>query len=106
MSGGSIGTDGPARVWVYRSWVLGELERHGIAPRPHTDPQRVAELLKELYTFRIRDLKIVRQALERHLGPQPLEAYRRQVLALKAEYPLLKVPVHLWTEEAGDGEAE
>lgn len=90
------------RRWTYRPEVLAELERFGIAPKPHTDPARVAELLKAIYTFEIRELKFRRREAERVLGPQPIGEYRRQVEALKGRYPLLALPARMWVLPEGD----
>lgn len=79
--------------------MLAELERFGLRPRPRTDPERVRDLLKTLYTHEIRLAKLRRRELERVLGPQPLDDYRREVHELKARYPLLALPLELWTGE-------
>jgi hypothetical protein len=79
--------------------VLAELARFGLRPRPTTDPERVRDFLKVLYTHEIRLLKRRRREAERVLGPQPLEDYRRQVLALKGHYPLLGLPLALWVRD-------
>lgn len=79
--------------------MLAELERFGLRPRPTTDPEPVRDLLKTLYTHEIRLAKLRRRELERVLGPQPLEDYRREVHELKARYPLLGLPLELWAEE-------
>jgi hypothetical protein len=86
----------PGRRW--RPGVLAELERFGLRPRPTSDPERVRDFLKVLYTHEIRLAKIARREAERVLGPQPLEDYRRRVLALKARYPLLGLPLAQWAE--------
>lgn len=83
----------------YRPVVLEELLLWGIAPDPTTEPARVYELLKAIYTFEIRELKARRREAERVLGPQPLEEYRRGLHALKERYPLLTLPSRLWIEE-------
>lgn len=80
----------------YHAGILAALERFGLRPRPDSDPLAVYELLKAIYTFEIRELKHRRRELERHLGPQPLDDYRRGVLALKEKYSVLKVPPQHW----------
>lgn len=82
----------------YHPGILAELERFGMRPRPTTEPTTVYDLLKSLYTFEVREMKLRRRELERVLGPQPLEAYRRDLEALKEKYPALKVPPHHWVE--------
>jgi hypothetical protein len=83
----------------WRPGVLAELARFGLRPRPHTDPERVRDFLEVLYTHEIRLLKLRRREAERALGPQPLEDYRRQVLALKGRYPLLGLPLGHWVRD-------
>jgi hypothetical protein len=83
--------------------VLAELARFGLRPRPGSDPERVRDFLKVLYTHEIRLAKIARREAERALGPQPLEDYRRRVLALKARYPLLGLPLGQWVESGSGG---
>ncbi len=86
---------GPHR---YREAVLQALLRHGLAPRPSTDPAKVRDLLSALYVFEIRELRTRRHELERALGPQPLDDYSRQVDALKQRYALLNLPLPHWVE--------
>lgn len=85
----------------YHPHVLAALERHGLRPGPHTDPHAVYDLLKAIYTFEIRGLKARRREAEAVLGPQPLDAYRRQLQRLKERYPVLSIPAHHWVERGG-----
>jgi len=98
----------------YRPEILAALERHGLRPTPETDPHAVYDLLKAIYTFEIRGMKARRKEAEAVLGPQPLDAYRRQLQRLKARYPVLQIPAHHWVDpsrrpqagspgQAGDG---
>lgn len=82
----------------YRPEVLEELLRHGLVPRPDTPPERVYDLLKSIYTFEIREAKLRHRELERVLGPQPLDALRAAVRALRDRYPVLRLPAHHWVE--------
>ncbi len=82
----------------YCQGVLEALLRHGLAPRPDTDPAKVRELLSALYVFEIRELRARRRELERALGPQPLDEYARQVEALRGRYRLLELPLPHWVE--------
>jgi hypothetical protein len=88
-------------TYRYHPGVLAALDRHGLRPRPDSEPGRVYDLLKAIYSFEIRELKHRRHELERHLGPQPLDDYRRGVLALKAKYEVLGLPAHNWAEPLG-----
>ncbi len=87
----------------WRPGVLAELARFGLRPRPHSDPEPVRDFLKVLYTHEIRLLKLRRREAERVLGPQPLEDYRRRVLALKGRYALLGLPLGQWVEDERRG---
>ena len=87
-----------AMKYLYHPGILEQLRHHGIAPRRETPPEKTYELLKSIYCFRIRELKFRRRELERVLGPQPLDIYRKQLLELRDEYPLLKVPSHHWIQ--------
>lgn len=92
---------GKATTRRYRPEVLEELEKFGLRPTPETDPRKVYEYLKALYTFEIREMKAKRKELERVLGPQPLDDYRRQLHELKAKYPLLEMPGLYWVDRSG-----
>lgn len=92
---GSTGAGGPCR---YRDSVLRELERFGLRPRPTTPPARLRELLNDLYTLEIRELKLRHRELEAFFGPQPLADYSEKVRALKTRYALLSLPLEVWTE--------
>jgi hypothetical protein len=82
----------------YRPFVLAELARWGIVPRPGTPPATAYHLLKMIYAFEIREMKFRRRELERTLGPQPLDDYRRGLERLKAKYRVLKLASHEWVE--------
>ena len=87
-----------APPYRYHPHIFAALERHGLRPTPHTDPNAVYDLLKSIYTFEIRGMKARRREAEALLGPQPLDAYRRQLQRLKARYPVLAIPAHHWVE--------
>lgn len=89
-------------TYRYHPHVLAALEEHGIRPTPTTEPAKVYELLKSIYTFEIREMKARRREAERVLGPQPLDAYRRQLHRLKQRYPVLEIPAHHWVEGKGE----
>ena len=89
----------------YRPAVLDALRRFGIVPSGETEPERLRELLNDLYVFQIRDLKLRHKEKERILGPQPMADYRHQLLRLKARYSLLTVPPHHWLETSQNSKA-
>jgi hypothetical protein len=76
----------------YREEVLTELARHGVAPRPETDPELVHDFINGLYLFEIRSLKsrLVAGLLRRN-------EYAGHVAELRKRYPILSVPVVFWT---------
>jgi hypothetical protein len=79
----------------YRPVVLEELAAHGLQPTPATPPQLVRDYLSDLYRYEIRRL---RARLLR--GDIPKADYNNHVIALRKQYPLLSVPLALWTEPA------
>lgn len=85
-------------TYRFRSFVLAELARWGIVPKPTTPPATAYFLLKAIYTFEIREMKFRRREVERALGPQPLDAYRRGLERLKSKYRVLKLASHDWVE--------
>jgi len=90
----------------YRPEVLELLERHGLRPRPESDPAAVYDLLKSLYAFEVRRLRLGHQEKERVLGPQPIEDLRRGLAELLDRYPVLRLPSHHWVERRGAAPAE
>ena len=82
---------------VYTPEVLAELLRHGVAPRPTTDPQRVRDFLSALYRYEIRALK--GRLLRREF---PQSEYADRVRSLRRQYVLLSIPLETWTRPAGD----
>lgn len=71
-------------MFIYRPDVLRELERHGVRPTPHTDPERVRAYVRELYKFEIKRLRDRARRLE-----FPRSEYAGKVDALRREYPVL-----------------
>lgn len=71
-------------MYTYRPEVLQELERHGVRPTSHTDPERVRAYVRELYKYEIRRLRdrARRQEFAR-------SEYAAKVDALRREYPVL-----------------
>ena len=86
----------PPHRYRYQPHVLAALEHHGLRPRPRDDPCDVYELLKSIYTFEVRGLRARHKEKERLLGPQPVDDLRRELLRLKARYPVLHVPPRHW----------
>ena len=79
-------------AYVYTPEVLEELAVHGLQPRADTSPKRLRDALRDLYKYEIKVLK--RRLLA---GDFPRHQYSARVIALRRRYPLLSVPVELWT---------
>jgi hypothetical protein len=69
---------------VYRSDVLAHLERHGVRPTAHTDPDLVRAFVRDLYRYEIRRL---RGRYLRHEFPK--SEYHTKVDSLRRQYPVL-----------------
>ncbi len=68
----------------YRADVLRELARHGVIPKPHSSPEFVRGVVRELYKYELRVLR------ERYVKREfPKAEYFTRVEALKNQYPVL-----------------
>ena len=76
-----------------RPRVLEDLRAHGIEPDPDAAPAALRERLNEAYLEEVRRLK-QRQVS----GEIPLREYARHVNALREAFPLLGLPLDLWSE--------
>ena len=79
----------------YRTDVLEELSRHGVAPTRVTPPDLVREFVNDLYLYEIRALRSRFRA-----GEIPKSEYAGQVEALRKRYPVLSLPLRYWTASA------
>ncbi len=81
------------QAYRYRPRVLDELAQHGLRPLPTTSPERLRGAVRDLYLYEIRRLRgeLLRGRIVR-------KHYADHVVALRRKYPLLSVPVELWTE--------
>ena len=79
-------------AYAYTREVLEELAAHGLAPGADTSPKFLRDALRDLYKYEIKVLK--RRLLT---GEFPKQEYASRVVALRRNYPLLSVPVELWT---------
>lgn len=73
--------------------VLEDLALHGIRPAPGDAPEALRERLNDAYLEDVRRLK--RRQVQ---GEIPLREYSGHVQALKESYPLLGLPLALWTD--------
>lgn len=80
-------------AFQYRSDVLAQLLQHGIRPTADTPPERVHELVNDLYRYELRRL---RRALV--TGAIPKIGYYDRVVELRRKYPLVSIKPHLWVE--------
>jgi hypothetical protein len=91
------------RRYNYFPRVLDELARHGLSPSPTTTPEQLRDAVRDLYKFEIRRL---RDALVGGRIAKP--DYAGHVVALRRRYPLLSLPLDLWTalqsDEPNEGE--
>lgn len=79
--------------YKYREMVLVELARHGINPNDETPPEFAKEFVNDLYLYEIRNL---RKRMRAGLIEKP--DYARHVEELRKRYPILSLPLALWTE--------
>ena len=79
--------------YKYREMVLAELARHGINPDDQTPPELAKEYVNDLYLYEIRNLRKRMRAglIEKH-------DYARHVEELRKRYPILSLPLALWTD--------
>jgi hypothetical protein len=85
-------------IYVYKPRVLEELARHGLQPLPTTPPDKLRDVVRDLYKYEIRRLRD--GVLARRIRRQDLAGH---VVDLRRRYPLLSLPVELWLESAGPG---
>lgn len=77
----------------YRMWVLEQLARHGLIPTQETPPDLAQQFVNDLYLYEIRALRKQMRA-----GLIPKTEYAERAGELKKRYPVLGLPVGLWTE--------
>ena len=77
----------------YKPEVLDELARHGLRPRPTTDPALLREQINDLYRIEIRKLRDRCRAGD--FSTRELPAH---VVELRKRYLLLSIPLANWTE--------
>lgn len=82
----------------YRPEVLAALEVHGLRPRPEIDPSQVYELLKSLYVWELRRLKLDLKQLDPDFGPATRRSLAEGNRRLLERYAVLRLPPHEWVE--------
>jgi hypothetical protein len=78
--------------FAYTPEVLEELAVHGLRPRSDTPPQLLRDAMRDLYKYEIKVLKA--RLLAREF---PKGEYAARVIELRRRYPLLSIPMELWT---------
>jgi hypothetical protein len=78
----------------YRESVITLLMNHGLKPDENTPPTLVRDFINDLYLYEIRALR--KRLLN---GLIPKSEYANQVLELRNRYPVLSLPLQLWTED-------
>jgi hypothetical protein len=81
-------------VYRYHPWVLDALAAHGLRPAPTTPPERLRELVNDLYRYELRRLRAALLA-----GAFPKPEYHGRVVSLRRRYPLLSLKPRQWLEE-------
>jgi hypothetical protein len=74
--------------------VLDELLKHGVRPRVSTPPGVVRDFLTEMYRYQLRRLRS-----RLLLGEIAKRDYAGEVVRLRERYPLLSLPIRLWTTD-------
>lgn len=72
-------------------FILDQLARHGLAPKPDTSPALLREQINDLYRFEIRRLRDRCRAGEFTTRELPA-----RVVELRKRYVLLSIPVERW----------
>lgn len=79
-----------------RKSVREALAGHGLAVADADTPAQLKERLNDLYLEDVRRLKARQRA-----GEIPLRDYAAHTQALKEGFPLLGLPLEMWTEPEG-----
>lgn len=82
----------------YRPAVSAALLIHGVRPNTGVDPSRVYELLKSLYVWELRRLKLDLKQLDSDFGPVTRRSLAEGNRRLLERYAVLRVPPHEWVE--------
>lgn len=77
----------------YKPDVLDQLAAHGLQPTPDTAPEKVHELLNDLYRYELRRLRD--RLLRREIAKPD---YHDRVVEVRRRYPLLSMKIWEWTE--------
>ena len=79
-------------LFTYHPHILAELARHGLSPQATTPPEKLRDAVRDLYKYEIR---VLRQELL--AGRIHRRDYAGKVIELRTRYPLLSIPIQMWT---------
>jgi hypothetical protein len=79
-------------TYTYTPDVLAELARHGLKPLPTTAPQQLRDAVRDLYKYEIKRLRA--ELLANRIRKVD---YAGRVIELRRRYPILSLPLQLWT---------
>lgn len=80
----------------YARHILDALATHGLVPTATTPPERLREVVNDLYRYEIRQLRDRCRA-----GAFPVHELSTRVIALRRRYLLLSTPLAAWTADKG-----
>jgi hypothetical protein len=80
-------------MFHYKPEIVDELARHGLRPSETTHPDVLRVAVRDLYLYEIRTLRDRCRA-----GEIPREDLAGRVVELRQKYPILSIPIYLWTE--------
>jgi hypothetical protein len=92
--------EGALRTYRYDDRILEALAGHGLVPLPSTPPGVLRDAVRDLYRYEIRRLRDSLLA-----GRIAKRDYASHVIDLRGKYPLLSVPLELWTPPDSEGPA-
>ena len=88
-------------AFEYQPEILAQLLEHGVRPAPGSRPALIFSFLNDLYRYVLRRLK--QRRAETQIASRD---YAARVVALRRRYPLVSVPVRLWTVPGTPGNPE
>lgn len=80
-------------MFEYKPEILAELARHGVMPKATSHPDFLRAAVRDLYLYEIRAL---RDRCRR--GEFPREELASKVVDLRRKYPILSIPIYMWTD--------
>jgi hypothetical protein len=83
-------------TYRYKPYVLEQLARHGVIPKPTTPPITARGVVNDIYRYELRLLR------DRYLvGEFSKKEYYDQVVAVRNRYPVMGILTRHWTEPGG-----